>query len=44
MLLRLSESVYAPLYALCLVGPGANLLEIWWCSRKSATASAPNPA
>lgn len=41
MLLRLSESVYAPLYALFLVGPTANLLEIWWNSRRSATASAP---
>jgi enediyne biosynthesis protein E5 len=44
MLLRLNESVYAPLYALCLVGPSANLLEIWWNSRQSAAASAPSPA
>jgi enediyne biosynthesis protein E5 len=41
MLLRLNESVYAPLYALFLVGPTANLIEIWWNSRWSATASAP---
>ncbi len=41
MLLRLHESVYAPLYALFLVGPTANLLEIWWNSRQSAPASAP---
>jgi Na+-translocating ferredoxin:NAD+ oxidoreductase RnfD subunit len=41
MILRLTESVYAPLYALFLVGPSANLLEIWWSSRRSATASAP---
>ena len=36
MMLRLHESVYAPLYALFLVGPSANLLEIWWNSRQSA--------
>ena len=41
MILRLNESVYAPLYALFLVGQTANLLEIWWHSRQSATASAP---
>jgi enediyne biosynthesis protein E5 len=41
MVLRLNESVYAPLYALFLVGPAANLLEIWWHSRQSAAASAP---
>jgi enediyne biosynthesis protein E5 len=37
MILRLHESIYAPLYALFLVGPTANLLEIWWTSRQSAT-------
>jgi Na+-translocating ferredoxin:NAD+ oxidoreductase RnfD subunit len=31
--LRLHESVYAPLYALFLVGPAANLIEICWSSR-----------
>jgi len=41
MILRLHESVYAPLYALFLVGPSANLLEIWWQGRQSATASVP---
>jgi len=41
MILRLYESVYAPLYALFLVGPSANLLEIWWHSRQPATASVP---
>jgi enediyne biosynthesis protein E5 len=40
MLLRLHESVYAPLYALFLVGPAANLLEIWWHTRRPAPASA----
>jgi enediyne biosynthesis protein E5 len=43
MILRLHESVYAPLYALFLVGPAANLIEIWWHSRQPATASAPHP-
>jgi enediyne biosynthesis protein E5 len=41
LILRLNESVYAPLYALFLVGPTANLIEIWWRSRQSATAAAP---
>ena len=41
MILRLNESVYAPLYALFLVGPTANLLEIWCNPRQSATASVP---
>jgi enediyne biosynthesis protein E5 len=36
MLLRLNESIYAPLYALFLVGPATNLIEIWWNSRQSA--------
>jgi enediyne biosynthesis protein E5 len=44
MILRLNESVYAPFYALFLVGPTANLLEIWWNSRQSATASVPKLA
>jgi enediyne biosynthesis protein E5 len=44
MMLRLHESVYAPLYALFLVGPSANLIEIWWHARRSAPASAPHPA
>jgi enediyne biosynthesis protein E5 len=42
--LRLYESVYAPLYALFLVGPAANLIEIWWHSRKPATAATPRLA
>ena len=40
-LLRLNEVVYAPIYALFLVGPAANLIEIWMDSRKKAT---PAPA
>ena len=34
MILRLMQSIYAPFYALFLVGPAANLLEIWQDSRK----------
>jgi Na+-translocating ferredoxin:NAD+ oxidoreductase RnfD subunit len=40
MMLRLNESVHAPYYALFLVGPSANLIEIWWHARQSDTASA----
>jgi hypothetical protein len=34
MVLRLNQVVHAPYYALFLVGPAANLIEIWWRSRK----------
>jgi enediyne biosynthesis protein E5 len=34
MLFRLDQSVYAPFYALFLVGPAALLIEIW-CTRRS---------
>jgi Na+-translocating ferredoxin:NAD+ oxidoreductase RnfD subunit len=34
MVLRLNQIVHAPYYALFLVGPAANLIEIWWGSRK----------
>ena len=40
MVLRLCESVHAPYYALFLVGPSANLLDIWWRARQSATGDA----
>lgn len=33
-LFRLSESVHAPYYALFIVGPIANLIDIWWIARK----------
>ncbi len=33
MLLRLAEVIYAPFYALFLVGPAALLVEMWWSSR-----------
>ena len=36
MVLRLAENVHAPYYALTIVGPLANLIEIWWTSRKQA--------
>jgi Na+-translocating ferredoxin:NAD+ oxidoreductase RnfD subunit len=39
MVLRLCESVHAPYYALFLVGPSANWLDLWWRARRSATAS-----
>jgi len=34
MLLRLDQSVYAPLYALFLVGPPALLIEMWLDARR----------
>lgn len=40
--LRLGESVYAPFYALFLVGPVAMLVEIWWnAHRQEVPAEAP---
>ena len=38
MLLRLNHVVYAPLYALFLVGPTAMLIEIWLESRRAKAA------
>jgi hypothetical protein len=35
-ILRLNELVYAPFYALFIVGPVTNLIEIWWDARKKA--------
>ena len=35
MVLRLRYSIYAPLYALFIVGPTALLLENWWTARRS---------
>jgi enediyne biosynthesis protein E5 len=34
MILRLNEIVHAPYYALFIVGPAANVIEMWWKSRK----------
>ncbi len=36
MVLRLNQSIYAPLYALFLVGPVAVLIEMWLNSRRPA--------
>jgi enediyne biosynthesis protein E5 len=44
MLLRLSHVVYAPLYALFIVGPTAMLIEIWLESRRSITVKESQPA
>jgi Na+-translocating ferredoxin:NAD+ oxidoreductase RnfD subunit len=41
--LRLDQSIYAPLYALFIVGPIAMLIEMWMNSRRAALAS-PAPA
>ena len=37
MILRFEQIVYAPFYALFLVGPAALLIEMWWDSRHAAT-------
>ena len=44
MLMRLGEIVYAPFYALFVVGPIALLAEHWLDSRKRAAAAFPPPA
>jgi Na+-translocating ferredoxin:NAD+ oxidoreductase RnfD subunit len=36
--LRLYQNVYAPYYALFLVGPSALLIEMWWDSRRASGA------
>jgi enediyne biosynthesis protein E5 len=38
MILRLSHVVYAPFYALFLVGPAALLIEMWFDSRRTVSA------
>jgi len=42
--MRLDSSIYAPLYALCWVGPAAIFLEMWINSRRPAPALAAAPA
>jgi Na+-translocating ferredoxin:NAD+ oxidoreductase RnfD subunit len=37
---RLTENVHAPYYALFIVGPIANLIDIWWLSRKMSLEAA----
>src|SRR5688572_17959057 len=39
LLLRLNEVVYAPFYALCIVGPSALLVEMWLDARRAKIAS-----
>ncbi len=39
LLLRLNEVVYAPFYALCIVGPSALLVEMWLDARRAKMAS-----
>ncbi len=39
MLMRLQQIVYAPFYALFMVGPTAMLIEIWMDSRRARTAN-----
>jgi Na+-translocating ferredoxin:NAD+ oxidoreductase RnfD subunit len=39
MVLRLNRVVHAPYYALFLVGPAANMVEIWWNQRHRAEAA-----
>ncbi len=38
-ILRLGQVVYAPIYALFLVGPAANLIEIWLETRRTTSAT-----
>lgn len=38
-ILRLDRVVHAPYYALFLVGPTANVIEIWWSGRKKTEAT-----
>jgi Na+-translocating ferredoxin:NAD+ oxidoreductase RnfD subunit len=40
MILRLDQVVYAPFYALFLVGPAALLLELWFASRRAVPVRA----
>ena len=39
--LRLGESIYAPFYALFVVGPTAMLIELWWKSQRRPSAMSP---
>jgi len=39
--LRLMHNIHAPYYALFIVGPIANLIEIWWMERKKVPPPAP---
>jgi Na+-translocating ferredoxin:NAD+ oxidoreductase RnfD subunit len=39
-LLRLNQNIHAPYYALFMVGPAANLVDIWLCERRKKLAAA----
>jgi Na+-transporting NADH:ubiquinone oxidoreductase subunit NqrB len=41
MLFRLGEVIYAPFYALFVIGPAALLAETWWTSRAASGAAHP---
>jgi Na+-translocating ferredoxin:NAD+ oxidoreductase RnfD subunit len=41
MVMRLQQIVYAPFYALFIVGPTAMLIEIWMDSRRASAANLP---
>jgi hypothetical protein len=41
MLFRFGESVYAPFYALAVVGPAAMLIESWWSARTEPAHTEP---
>jgi enediyne biosynthesis protein E5 len=40
MILRLNQVVYAPFYALFIVGPVAMLIDVWFESRRTASVAA----
>lgn len=44
LFLRLAEFVHAPFYALFIVGPIANVVEIWWTSRSHVSQPRSIPA
>lgn len=39
MVLRLNQNIHAPYYALFIVGPIANVIDIWWHERSKKTAA-----
>ncbi len=41
-ILRLNQNIHAPYYALFIVGPFANALDIWWKERKKSHAPVVN--
>lgn len=43
MIFRINEAVYAPFYALFIVGPLAMMLELWWDDRKNVEKADEGP-